>query len=433
MSKPLSRRRFVAGLGASLLAAPFVSLLRGRASAAPGDGVAKRLVVVFTPNGTIPSKWRPTGSGSSFSFPAGSILEPLATYKDKLVVIDGLDFREASNHEGGMSHMLTGGGAAGNESLGMSVDQFVASRLSASGGTRFPSLELGVQTSAWGGGVQTRMSYSGPGTYVPPDDSPSSVYTRLFGDAGGTPDEVDANLRRRQSVIDLVRGELTALESALGNEEKAKLDAHLTAVREMERGLGGGGGDCGSGPAIADLDPYDNDSFPALGKAQTDLMVAALACDATRVASIQWSHTVGPPVFTWLGITDGHHGLSHAGDGDQGAVGNLVKAERWFSEQFAYLLDKMAAVPDPVNGGSLLDSSLVVWCKEMGDSRLHVCEGVPFVLAGGGNGAFELGRFLQFDGESHTRLLVSICRAMGLDNQTFGNPGFGTGELPGLV
>jgi uncharacterized protein DUF1552 len=280
--------------------------------------------------------------------------------------------------------------------------------------------------------VQTRMSYSGPGTYVPPDDSPTSVYTRLFGDAGATPDEVDANLRRRQSVIDLVRGELTSLEGALGNEEKVKLDAHLTAVREMERGLGGGGGNCGSGPVIADLDPYDNDSFPAIGKAQTDLMVAALACDATRVASIQWSHTVGPPVFTWLGITDGHHGLSHAGDGDATAVGNMVKAERWFSEQFAYLLDKMAAAPDPVNGGTLLDSSLIVWCKEMGDSRLHTCDGVPFVLAGGANGRFGLGRYLQYDGESHTRLLVSICRAMGLDNQTFGNPAYGTGELEGL-
>ncbi|MCS6901940.1 MAG: DUF1552 domain-containing protein [Myxococcales bacterium] len=142
--------------------------------------MARRLVIFFTPNGTVPKRWKPNGSGSSFTFPAGSILEPLAPVKQDVIIRDGIDFVGVSNHEGGMAAMLTGGGGVGSSSGGMSVDQYVAAKIGQ--GDRFPSLELGVQTSAWGGNVQTRMCYSGPGVFVPPDDDPGSVYNRLFGD-----------------------------------------------------------------------------------------------------------------------------------------------------------------------------------------------------------------------------------------------------------
>jgi hypothetical protein len=430
----LSRRKFQFGLGASLLAAPFLSLLRGATARAAEAGRAGRLILFFTPNGTVHRHWRPSGSGTSFSFPAGSILEPLQDHKSDLVICDGLDFYGADNHEGGMAAMLTGGGGAGTASGGFSVDQYVASRIG--GDTRFASLELGVQTSAWGGNVQTRMSYRGPGVYAPPDDSPQGVYGRLFGDVVGDPGQVDARLRARQSVLDLVGGELEALGSAVGAEEKLKLDAHLESVREVERSLGGGGGSagtCGAPVPGADLAPYDNDSFPAVGKAQMDLLVAAMACGQTRVASIQWSHTVGPPVFSWLGISEGHHSLSHMDDSNTAGVAQFVAAERWFAEQFAYLLGKLAETPEPDGSGSMLQSSLVVWCKELGDSRLHSCKGVPFVLAGQAGGMLETGRYLEFDAAPHTKLLVSICHAMGLDNGTFGDPSYGTGPLPGLL
>ena len=190
--RTVSRRGFLAGLGLTAVAAPFVRMVTDvpRARAAAG-ATAKRLVVVFTPNGTIPARWRPTGSGATFSFPAGSILEPLAAQRERLIVIDGLEFVGATNHEGGMAAMLTGSGDAASASRGMSVDQYVAAAIG--GATRLRSLELGVETSAWGGSVQTRMSYSGPGQYAPPDDSPKSVYARLYGDAA--PGGADATRR----------------------------------------------------------------------------------------------------------------------------------------------------------------------------------------------------------------------------------------------
>jgi hypothetical protein len=320
--------------------------------------------------------------------------------------------------------MLTGSGTAGDESRGMSIDQYVAAAIG--GNTRLRSLELGVQTSAWGGSSQTRMSYSAAGQYAPPDDSPRGVYSRLYGDVA--PGGADTALARRQSVLDAVKGDLSDLRGRLGNEEQHKLDQHLTSLRELERGLGGGS--CSGGTPVAELATYDNDNFPAIGKTQMDLLVAALACGATNVASIQWAHTVAPHVFTWLGLSEGHHALSHMDDGNAAGVGQFVQAERWFATQFAYLLTRLAGAPDPEGGGSLLDTTQVVWAKEMGDSRLHVCTDVPFVLAGGP--AFTPGRYLRTGGAPHARLLLSLCHAMGLTNATFGNPAAGNAALGGL-
>jgi hypothetical protein len=426
----LSRRSFSLGLGASLLASPFGELLRNRGRAhADTSKPAKRLVVFFTPNGTVPKRWRPSGSGASFTFPAGSILEPLAPVKQDVIVCDGIDFVGVSNHEGGMAAMLTGGGGVGSSSGGMSIDQYVASKIGQA--DRFSSLELGVQTSAWGGNVQTRMCYGGPGLFVPPDDDPASVYNRLFGDLVEDGNAVDKVLLRRKSVLDLVKQDLEGLQPRLGAFEKQKLEAHLDSIRKLELGLQGSGavGACGK-PAAPSVNAGDGPSFPAVGALQMDLLVAALACGMTRVASLQWSHTVGPHVFSWLGLSESHHGLSHIDDSNVAGVDHFVKAERWYAEQFAALVDRLKKAPDPA-GGSLLDSTLVVWAKEMGDGRLHDCFSVPFVLAGGG--VFKPGRYLQLGGVPHQKLLVSICQAMGLSNQTFGDATKGQGPLDGLL
>jgi hypothetical protein len=175
-----------------------------------------------------------------------------------------------------------------------------------------------------------------------------------------------------------------------------------------------------------------NAAFPRVGAAQMDLLVAALACDATRVASLQWSHTVSPIVPTWLSINEAHHELSHHDDSNAAGVDRFITAERWFAEQFGQFVQKLEATPDPLGGGSLFDTSLVLWCKEMGDSRAHVCRNVPMVLTGRANGALRLGRFLKVAGEPHQKLLVSLCHLMGLENETFGDAAKSRGPLAGL-
>lgn len=426
-----SRRQVLLGLGASLLAAPFGSLLRGPARA-DGGKRARRLLVFFSPNGTVHSRYRPTGGEKDFAFAPGSILEPLAKRRDDLVILDGIDFKGFDNHEAGMAGMLTGQGAPTHEGKGASVDQYVAGKLG--GSTRFPSVELGVQTSAWGGSRQTRMCYAGPSTFVPPEDSPKNAWTRLFGGLSTKPGEIDATLARKKSVLDVVKGDLADLRGRVGAVEQRKLDDHLDAIRAVEKTLTTPvAASCTAPVAPIDLPLYDHKSFPAIGRAQTDLAVLALACGLTSVASIQWTHTVSPTVFSWLGLGDGHHELSHKPDENKKGVADFVAAERWFAEQFLYLLDKLAATPEPDGSGTLLDTSLVVWAKELGDGRMHDAKSVPFVLAGRAGGALRTGRYLKYAGEPHQKLLVSICQAMGLTNTTFGDPSHGTGGLGGLL
>ena len=422
-----SRRTLLSGLGASLLAAPFVRLLGGGARAAEGD--ARRLLVMTTPNGTIPSRLWPTGSGADWQFAPGSTLEPLATIREKVTVLRGLDFFGATNHEGGMAAMLTNGGGAGTSTGGRSLDQVVAAQIGST--TRFPSLELGVQTSAWGGNPQTRASYAGPGQFVTPDDDPANVYQRMFGDLLGGPAEAARLRARRGSVLDLVSGELADLRSRVGAEERAKLDAHLDAIASMEQGLDTTT-TCEPGlPPSTAGGVLANDNFPAVGAAQMDLAVAALGCGLTNVVTLQWAHTVSPVVFSWLGISEGHHSLSHAADQNLDAVAQFVAAERWFAERFVELVQALDARPDPA-GGSLLDSTVVLWTHEMGDGRLHVCEDVPFVLAGA-PGCFAPGRYLELGRRNHAALLVSVANAFGLGLDSFGDPAAGLGGLSELV
>lgn len=419
-----TRRDFLRLAGQSAIVAPFWRFL-ARPAHADTSGV-KNLLVFHSPNGTIHDFWRPTGGETNFSFAAGSILEPLTALKDRLVIIDGLNLHNATNHEGGMKAMLTNNG--GGVTNDMSVDQYVASAIG--GGMKFSSLEMGVLTGLWGGGQQTRMSYGAGGSLVSPDDDPRSVYRRMYGDVLGDQAEVERRLARRMSVLDLARGELNDLHQRLGAEERIKLESHLDALRTVETQMTTSGA-CDPLGAPGELDFLGNDNFPAVAKLQMDLAVEALACGLTRVASLQLSHTVSPVVPTWLGINDGHHTLSHSGDGDSTGVGNFVKSERWFAEQFAYLLEQLDAQPDPETGGSLLDATVVLWAKEMGDPRAHVCTETPFIIAGGPS-AFAPGRYLRYNDVNHAQLLVSICQAFGLTNDTFGNPAAGSGPLENL-
>ena len=426
----INRRQSLKSMGAALLCAPFYRLLsepaRARAAIAP-----KRIIFWFSPNGTVHKHWRPAGGETDFSFAPGSILEPLAAHRDSLIILDGLDFvgTRGGSHEGGMEHALTGGG-------GPSLDQFMASQLGMA--TAFPSIELGVQTSAWGASIQTRLSYNDKHQYVHPEDDPGAAYRRLFGGAsaaasstGGAP-VADP----RKSVLDVVRGELNALKKQLGAEEQIKLDAHLDSLRQIERRTAGaaaaGGASCGGMQAPKIADPKSNEQFPEVGKLQMDILVAAAACDLSRVLTLQWTHTVSPTIFSWAGASEGHHELSHKDDGNQAGVASFVLAERWVTEQFVAFLDRLKATPEADGSGTLLDTSTVVWVKELGDGRLHDFKSVPFIIAGGGNGYWNSGRYLKLDAVPHQKLLVSLGQSMGIAMESFGSD-MVTGALGGLT
>ena len=246
--------------------------------------------------------------------------------------------------------------------------------------------------------------------------------------------DIDRLAARRRSILDLTRTELNAMHNRVGARQAAKLDQHLESIRALERRLTGTTtAACTPPEAISELDIYANQNFPFVGEAQMDLMIAALACDITRVATLQWSHTVGPTVFSWLGLEDGHHSLSHYDPSNPEAISDFIASERWYSERFADLLDRLAALPEPGGEGSMLDHSLVVWAQELGDGRLHECKRVPFILAGAAGGHLRPGAYIDYGTVPHQKLLVSICQACGLTNQVYGDASHGTGGLEGLT
>jgi hypothetical protein len=425
----LSRREMSIGVGLTLLLGPSLAAIREReALASVPTKKAKRLLVMFTPNGTVPGRYWPTGSGTSFSFAPGSILEPLAPIQGDVAILKGLKFDGFDNHEAGMHGMLTGSPSSGMFG-GASVDQYIAKQLPQT--SAFRSVELGVMTDPWGASEQTRMDYSGQSTFVNPEQNPQAAFKRLFasvagagtgaGSAGGGA-AADAIASRRRSILDFLRGDIASLSGQLGASERHKLDAHLTSIRAVESSLfppasGPVAASCTAATSPAAMDPNSQPNFPALGKAQMDLALLALQCNLSPIVSLQWSHTVSPVVFSWLGLTAGHHDLSHAQNDD------FVKAERWFAQQFVYLVQELKT-------RGLLADTLVVWAKELGDSSLHNAIDVPFVLAGNAGGALQTGRLMNFGGVSHQGLLASIVQGMGIDTASLGA---NAGGLPGLL
>ncbi|WP_437962704.1 DUF1552 domain-containing protein (plasmid) [Sorangium sp. So ce119] len=266
---------------------------------------------------TVKEAWQPTGTETSFEL--GEILAPLSPYRDKLLVLDGIDMESAHHgpgdaHQQGIGQALTGTELqegtlfpyAGNPAArvgwgaGISVDQLLAAKLGQQ--TKLSSLELGVQVQY--ANVSSRISYLGPGQPVPPEDDPRALFERLFTDLSADPEALARRRALRRRVLGSVLEDYGSLASKVGGEDRQKLEHHLEAVNEIEKRLdapGLLGGACAP-PALGEaLDVYANDSFPAIGKLQTDLLATALACDLTRVASIQWSATQAGKVFTWLG------------------------------------------------------------------------------------------------------------------------------------
>lgn len=391
------------------------------------SGSQKRLLLFFTPNGNVPHRFYPTGSESQFNIASDSVLAPLEEIKNDLIILEGLNFLTGNNHEGGMAAMLTNGTHADSITHGASLDQYLVQSLQPS--TPIPSLELGVMTDPWGASIQTRMNYQQAGQYVHPDSDPRSVFRRLFGSSENDQEQVIKDRLARQSVIDFVLTDLNQLRSKVGGLPRQKLDQHLQSVREVEMRLQALDGiQCDTPLSPPRLSHLDAQVCPQLLESQMDLALLALSCNLTSIASIQFSHTVSPLVFSWIGQNETHHSLSHSGNGTAG-LDHFIEAEQWCAEQFKTLVNRLKSTPDSINGGTLFDHTITVWVKEMGDSRLHICDSVPFIIAGTGGGSWQTGRFLQCGGQSHSHLLVSICQAMGLQNQTFGDPTTGTGPL----
>jgi hypothetical protein len=454
--RQLCRRKFLEAIGIGAALSPFVPYLNRDAEAA-SQAFPKRLVLTFAPNGTVESKFWPQGGEADFSFAKGQITEPLAPYRSKLIFPKNLTRPKPHGggpHEVAMGSLWTACSLLPDQAggygfaAGPSIDQILVGKLRNE--TAFASLALSVAHDEQIGGdldaTTKYMIYSGSGRPVLPDPDPYHAFGSLLLSGGGngsvTPDALARVRAERKSVLDLVLSELDALDKKIGAEDRDKVESHITGLRDIEKRLeapvptAGAPEQCTPGrPATGyERKLYDNDSFPALLKMQTDLLVAALACDATRIASVQWSRTFSMLRHTWLDANaPQHHTNSHLTSDE--AVTWQYRMSYWYAQQLAYVLERMNAVTE--GDGTLLDHSLVVWGYDMSYGAVHDISPTVAVLAGSLGGAIdtgENGRLLDFESKyDWTQLLVTICQAMGAsDVNVVGDLGR-AGTLPGLL
>src|SRR5256712_8701797 len=423
----IDRRQFIKQLGISTASLPFLLGLPSLGLASPARP-RQRLLIMFTPNGTIPSAFWPDETGEDFKLK--EIMTPLEAFKDRMLILRGLSNKvrgDGDNHMRGMSCLLTGielfpGNIQGGSDTpagwasGISIDQEIRNFFQSKEETRtrFGSLEFGVgvtdRADPW-----TRMSYAGPNKPVAPISDPYQMYQKLYGQL--------KDKESLQSVLDDVRDDLKKVRKLISAEDRRLLEDHEALVRQMEKEISEADRQKlrVSPPSLEEGVADQNDNVPRLSRMQIDLLVNSFVNDMARVSTLQYTKSVGQATMNWLGVTDNHHSLSHEPDKDETAQTKLIKINKWFAGELRYLVEKLANTPEPGDAGSLLDHTLVVWTNELGKGNSHTLDDIPFVLVGGGFG-FQMQRSLKLDKVPHNRLHLALAHAVGHRIETFGKP-----------
>lgn len=422
-----SRRQFLRQLGLSAAALPFLPALPSWAAQKKNAAPVQRLIIVFTPNGTVPPDFWPDQVGADFQLKR--ILSPLADFKNRMITMKGICNKvrgDGDNHMRGMSCLLTAdellpgniqGGSAkpAGWARSISIDQEIAHFLQAreETATRFGSLELGIgvpnRADPW-----TRVNYAGSNQPVAPNSDPYALFEKLYGQV--------KDRENLGSVLDEVREDLRTIAKNVDPAERAMLDQHASFVRDMEKDLQSTGTQnlLFPPPALEQGVALDNDGIPKISRMQSDLLVNAFANGMARIATLQFTNSVGQARMRWLDIHDDHHHLSHEPDNNRDAQEKLVKINTWLAEQVAYLARTLQNTPEPGGQGTMLDHTTILWTNELGKGNSHTLDDIPFVLLGGGLG-FKTGQSLHFPKVPHNRLWLSLAHAFGHHIPTFGN------------
>ncbi len=435
LTKTLPRRTVLRGLGATvalpLLDAMHPALsLRGRA--APGP--VPRFQAFYVPNGMAIPYWKPKGEGTGYEL--SPILGPLASFKDQMIVLSGLNASWNYIHAGASGSFLTGTTRGGTNEIeiiaDVSVDQLLARHFQNE--TQVPSLELSLDPPNNAGActgnlscVYTHtLSWRSPTLPLPTESNPRAVFETLFGDSGTTDRQARAaRLRQHKSLLDSVGDKLAALRRELGPGDQTKMEEYTEAIRDVER-------------RIEKAEEQSDLELPTLEQPQgapsdfedhydlmMDLQVLALQSDLTRVIAFMIGKEQSARPYPQIGVPEAHHPLSHHND-DPTLVAHMSKINTYHTALFARYLEKLRATPD--GDGTLLDHITILYGSGISNSTRHSGIDLPLMLAGGGAGRLPSGRHIRYTDEpSMANLLVTLMDKMGVPVERIGGS---TGALP---
>lgn len=436
--RALSRRAVLRGLGATV-ALPTLESFRpaGMALASAGPvAPPTRMAFLYIPNGVNVECWRPRGEGSDFEL--GSTLEPLSAFKDDLQVITGLAHQcgtagadGAGDHARASATFLTGARpkkTAGDDiRVGVSVDQIAAAAVGDA--TRFASLELSCDTSRTSGhcdsgyscAYQHNIAWRSANQPVAPETNPRLVFERLFGEGQGTERAMSLAVRRatQKSILDFVMADAKAVRRGLAAADGRKLDEYLAGLREIERQVTRFDG---PPPNVPDRKLPDRPP-PAYAehiRLLADMLVLAFQTDSTRIATFMLAHDGSNRSFPEVGVSDGHHELSHHREIKE-SLEKIARIDRFYAEQFAYVLGRLREVQES-DGHSLLDHSMVVYASGLSDGNRHRHDDLPVVLAGRAGHRLAAGRHVKVPREQPmTNLFLTMLDLIGAPQKSFGD------------
>ena len=428
--KTLPRRTLLRGLGASLALPLLDSMVPALSSASAQTAQpAKRLGVVYVPNGMAMKSWTPATEGANFEITR--ILRPMAAYQDRMLVLSGLNgaSSNAGVHASASTRFLTGTIPARTESdlqAAVSIDQLVARRLGNQ--TQLGSLELALDQSDVFGSCDigfscqytSTISWRDANTPLPMETNPRAVFERLFGDTGTTDPAVRLQrIRKDRSLLDAVTDRVAELNKKVGSGDRAKLDQYLDAVRDVERRI-----QLAEAQSDRELPEVDQPAgiprtYEEHAKLMFDMQVLAYQTDLTRVITFMMGRELSGRTYAEIGVPDSHHPTSHHRD-DPALYEKVTKINEFHTSLFTYYLNKLDDTAD--GNGSLLDNMLMLYGAGMSDSNRHANTGLPLVLLGGGSGSIKGGRHLRYsEGTPISNLHLTMLDKMGLPLDKIGN------------
>jgi hypothetical protein len=448
--KSMPRRTFLRGAGASL-ALPFLDAMIPAFAASTGAALPPlKLGFIYLPVGRIMENWTPKVEGSGYEITPS--LEPLAAFREQMLVISGLDVKAADllpGERGGpharpCAAFLTGAHPFPDR-VGISFDQLAAKHMGRD--TPLASMELGIDPPEWAGqGVgdysgfyTSTMSWRSSTTPLPTQNNPRKVFERLFGDTDTLdPEAMHRRLANKSSVLDSVSERVNRMMASVSPEDQYKLDEYLDAVREIERGIQVAESRQASGYSpTADKNIIRPAGIPSdyaeHGRIMYDMMYLAYQTNMTRVIAFMLGHEGTNRNYTELGANDGHHSMSHH-KGDPTAIEQLKKVDRYQSELLAYFFGKMQATKE-IDGTSLLDNSAFVVGSGLSDGNNHVHNDVPVAVVGGAQGKIRGGRHLRYAGEPLSNLHMTMMDMFDVpvDEYYENETADATGTLPGIA
>jgi hypothetical protein len=425
---PVSRRRFLRGLGVAM-SLPMLEAMQPRvARAATGsaarDATPRRLFGICNNLGLRPDLFFPARAGRDYQL--SPYLEILKAHREDFTVISGVSHPNVDGgHPADISFFTAAPHPASSSFRNtISLDQFVAERIGTL--TRFPSLTLSVNGAARG------LSWTGAGVAIPPDENASDVFNDLF--LQGTPEQIEAQIRKLdtgRSILDAVADQAKSLERDVGARDRSRLDQYFTSVRDLEHRLQESREwERRPKPVVSAKAPGEITSaaqYMDKLKAMYDLVRLAFQTDSTRAVTLMLN-SVATPVVTLedATLTDSYHNLSHHGKADE-KLGQLRVLDEWHMKLLNELFTQLKAVDE--GGEPLLDRTMILYGSNLGDANAHSTINLPTLFAGGG---FRHGQHLAFDRSQNyplPNLFVSMLQRMGLEEEKFASS---TGTMRGL-